>query len=158
MQAQRCNGFKSGGKPCTLSGEAAEGNYFYCHHHKDQKENVQTSSFPFTYHGNSCESIVKKSFFRIFHGMYWLHPLCQRYHSIFVSNIELADAENCRIGDPSQSRINGPKLVSGVLAEVLRMCFKDGDNLVQRIGEDNILKLDWEWKLVLNYCWRRPGG
>ncbi len=68
------------------------------------------------------------------------------------------DAENCRIGDPSQSRINGPKLVSGVLSEVLRMCFKDGENLVQRIGEDNILKLDWEWKLVLNYCWRRPGG
>ena len=38
------------------------------------------------------------------------------------------------------------------------MCFNEGDSLVKRIGVENILKLDWEWKLVLNYCWRRPGG
>jgi hypothetical protein len=69
-----------------------------------------------------------------------------------------ADAENCSIGDPAPSRINGPRLVGGVLAEIIRMSFKDGKGLVDRIGHDNILKLDWEWKLVLNYCWRRPGG
>ena len=152
---QRCNGLKSGGKPCTLTGEAPEGQYFYCHHHKDQKELVHTTSFPFHYHGSSCESIFKKVFIRIFHGELRFYTIHSNDNLIFFF---YSDAENCKIGDPFPSRINGPNLVSGVLAEVLCMCFNEGDSLVKRIGVENILKLDWEWKLVLNYCWRRPGG
>ena len=75
---QRCNGVKTGGKPCTLSGSATDGQYFYCHHHKDQKEMVHTTSFPFTYHGSSCESIFKKVFIRIYHGWYQSFYTCSR--------------------------------------------------------------------------------
>jgi hypothetical protein len=67
---QRCHGLKGTGKDrqCTLTGEVPEGHFFYCHHHKDQKENIQTATFPFSFHGSNYESIVKNVYIRIFHG------------------------------------------------------------------------------------------
>jgi hypothetical protein len=83
---QRCNGFKSGGKEqCTISGDPGDGMYFYCHHHKDQKENIRFSAFPFVYHGHCCETLAKKVFIRIFHGEFF-------YSCVFI--LQTFETEN----------------------------------------------------------------